>query len=523
MTREEIKKIVQGNDALKSKLFCRGFLITNDFKFDTNEYPFFGLWNEINAFGYRLITHPLTKVHIVQRRDFAVGMIGHALNPLKGTISERLILAELADVIRQRDAFFSLINQLTGVFSLFLITSKGISVLCDAAGLQTVFYSSCGEKCYLASHANIIGDLLDLSVDPFVTSLKKCHTFKFFGNQLPGNISQFKEVQRINPNHFVFFHGKFDQRRFYCPHCDELDVETIYEQVTKILCETMRLIPEKWKRPAISLTGGCDSRTTLACACGVYDKYTYFSYDSQKKESVDAIAALKLSKELDLPFTYYKIPTNDAEFAGIDNYRAVLLWNGGDIRYNNAPDVRKRVFFSSIDDFDVEVKSWVSEIGRARYTKRYNGRCFFGKEPTPRVCTTFYKFLLFNRRIVRATDAVFKSYLDNYFEQDRNKPIPWQDQFYWEWHWPSRDGLNLISEQQYAYEITVPYNNRIVLELLLSVPEQMRIGDDLYSMIRSRLDPRIDKGGALIVDTNHTKVRAVLEDLYYSVNNILPF
>ena len=50
----------------------------------------------------------------------------------------------------------------------------------------------------------------------------------------------------------------------------------------------MALIPKKWERPAISLTGGCDSKTTLACARGNYEKYTYFSYDSQKNELPDA-------------------------------------------------------------------------------------------------------------------------------------------------------------------------------------------------------------------------------------------
>lgn len=46
-----------------------------------------------------------------------------------------------------------------------------------------------------------------------------------------------------------------------------------------------------------------------------------------------------------------------------------LWWNGGGIRINNPNDVRKRILFDIVKDFDVEVKSWASEIGRVYYSK----------------------------------------------------------------------------------------------------------------------------------------------------------
>ena len=56
----------------------------------------------------------------------------------------------------------------------------------------------------------------------------------------------------------------------------------------------MKLIHKKWDKPAISLTGGCDSKTTLACTKGEYENYNYFSYISNDSEEVDAIAAKKI-------------------------------------------------------------------------------------------------------------------------------------------------------------------------------------------------------------------------------------
>ena len=74
----------------------------------------------------------------------------------------------------------------------------------------------------------------------------------------------------------------------------------------------------------------------------------------------------------------------------------------------------------------------------------------------------------------------------------------------------------------FSDDITVPYNNRRVLELLLSVPEEDRIKDSVYTMLRNRLDKRIDAATEAIVDVNHTSSRAKREVLYYNVNRFLP-
>ena len=123
---------------------------------------------------------------------------------------------------------------------------------------------------------------------------------------------------------------------------------------------------------------------------------------------------------------------------------------------------------------------------------------------------------------MRKVDGVFEEYISRFFESADQKAVPWQDQFYWEWHWPSRDGVVLTSEQKYAHEITVPYNNRYILELLLSVPEEDRVKDTVYKMIRDKVSPEIDLACESVVDVNHTSKRAKAEDFYYVINNIIP-
>lgn len=70
---------------------------------------------------------------------------------------------------------------------------------------------------------------------------------------------------------------------------------------------------KKWNRCAISLSGGVDSKTTLASANGLYDKFSYFSFFSKEQELVDAKAARQICNNLGLKHTIYRIPENNNE------------------------------------------------------------------------------------------------------------------------------------------------------------------------------------------------------------------
>lgn len=516
--KNEIVKLLKEHPNYREKLFCRGFIVTDDETLDLRSYPFYGVWEEKRFGRHRVISHPQENVAY----ENAYCMIGHAFNPIRGIKDEKELLQVIAEAKNQNDVY-DFINELTGVFILLKFEEKGLKFLADPIGLQSVFYSYNGENYYISSHCNLIGDFLNLQTDSYIDELRKTKYFKLFGNQLPGNLTQFSKVKRYVPNHVVCIDAGVTERRFYWPHSLNLDKSEVESKLIEVLCATMEMIPKKWRKPAISLTGGCDSKTTLACAVNEKSKYLYFSYDSQENEKSDAEAASKICKALGLDHILYAIPYSDDEISDIDIVRDIISWNCGNIVPNNKNDVRKRAFLAAEEDFDIEVKSWASEIGRSRYTKRYAGRKKFGETPSPRACTTFYKFLFFNRHLVNKTDEIFEEYLDKYFEADKLSPIPWQDQFYWEWHWSSRDGITLTGEQKYSNDITVPYNNRKILELLLSMPEDDRINDAVYSSIRSRLCPQIDASCRNVVDVNHTPIRAKLENLYYFVNTHLPY
>lgn len=522
---EKIRSILEDNPVLKDKLFCRGFYFSNA-KIDMEGYPFYHQWNLYETDGCSLAVHPKQQFYVSKKQGTTLLFIGHAYDPIARQSDEQDILSCLNRLLGEdKERFWDKFDNLTGIFTLIIIRDHKVYLVGDPTGMQTTFYSVRGDRFYISSHTNLLGDLLRLTWDPYVKELVAYKFFPLLGNSLPGDITQFRSVKRLVPNHYVCFDtmGKKRVRRFFTPYKVEGTVEELAEQAADILHTNMELISEKWRKPAISLTGGCDSKTTLACTKGLYDRFSYFSYVSSKPERVDAEAARTICNSLGIDHTIYMIPEDDRCYTNLSEIDEILFWNSGGIRRSHANDVRKRAFFADTEDFDVEVKSWASEIGRAYYSKRFHGRMDFGNRPTPRRCTTLYKFFLHNRKLVRQTDIVFARYLNRFFRQDRERPIPWQEQFFWEFRVPSWNGLVITGEHRYSYDITIPYNNRKLLTILLGVSIEERIEDVLYKKIRDDRNTEIDATGVSVTNLLHTENREKMENLYYTLHSNIPF
>ena len=180
MNRQDVIEVLNRNDFLKSKLFCRGFCITNNSKLDSTKHPFYNGWTKIGLCNQSVFLYHHSKINAFWKEiseSEVLGLIGHAYNPFNGCIDERQILDYLAEVNNSPEEQLQRFNELTGTFILFRVNSNGISFAADAVGLQSVFYSLHKGYYYVSSHANLIGDLLGLEEDPFVTELKKARYF----------------------------------------------------------------------------------------------------------------------------------------------------------------------------------------------------------------------------------------------------------------------------------------------------------------------------------------------------------
>ncbi len=440
---------------------------------------------------------------------------------LEDTIVEKLLL----NFNNSFSLFIDYLNELTGLFTIIMLNKEKMYLFGDCAGMQSSYYDISHNNINISSHFQLIADLNNYIIDDYISKLMNCKFYHYYGPFLPGDLSAYKEIKRLVPNTYIDINlnnNSCEISRFYPYNEDKYKdyaYDELIEKISTTLHNNMVLISKKWAKPAISLTGGMDSKTTLACSNGLYDKFSYFSYISMDGEKIDALAANKICKSLGLKHRIYNInyDVNDVDF---QNTKAVINHNFGQIGLPNDNDVAKRMFFKDTNDFDVEVKSWVSEIGRANYYKKFGKRKMPG-HLTPKQMTCMYKLFITNRKLYKHTTKVFKDYCAKINFGSFPKKYDESDMFLWEVRYGGWGGLVITGEHRYSFDITIPYNNRELLDMFLSLPINSRISDKVHNDIILYMNKKIYDTGITITNYNETKKRMLLEKAYFDINSKL--
>lgn len=520
---DTLKNQLDSRSDLQMYLYCRGFLIT-DTRIPNEVYPFYGNWNCYTVHNYYVYLHKLQKITIYTQDKTTYLLIGHAYNPFSLEADENKILEKLANKKNRIDY----INELTGIFFIGIFNDEEVELHVDASSMQPVCYGYIDDHLYVTSHMRLVGDLLTLKVTDYVTRLVNYRWYHYMmGNYLPGDITCFEELTRLVPNTYVrFVNKRFIVKRFYPSHpidmCqDDEDYQNVINDAAILLKNTMSLIPQKWGHPAISLTGGIDSNTTFAAANGIYDKYTTFSYISMYRESVDAEKAMEISHRFNVPWRKYIVPERNEDVKDFYLFKEILERSEGSIGANPDNDIRKKVTLINSDVCDVEVKSWISETIRA-YAYKYFGRTAFPNNLSARNYTSLYKIFFLNRRLVHETDEYFRQYWEHTKLKEHLFNYDESDFFVWEMMHGAKCGLN-IGVMKTCFEITIPYNNRNLLDLLLRVPLEKRLSDQLHLDLKRVLNPELYDMNIRVVNLNETTRRKRIANIYFTLNSLLPF
>ncbi len=520
-----VREVLQQHPELRNDLFVRGFLVTDSSLVPTEDFPFFGTWQNREMAGVRFYWHSLTGAHFYESDGLSLFLFGHAYNPFTMQTNEQDILARLAE--HWETDFYECLDELTGIFVLGVIKDGRMTFVTDPSGIQSACQGVVDGKFYLSSHSQLIGDVCGLEMDAFVKELTEYKWYgRVMGPYLPADLTPFAAIKRVVPNQtYVWGEGKVTHKRFYpvrelAEHTSSEQYKTAIALAADILRRNMQLVVQKWERPQISLTGGIDSNTTFAAANGLYDKIETFSYLAAEKESPDCEAAKMISEHFSVPWTLYTVPGDNADIPLFEEKKAVLMHNNGYVAATPDHELRKRMVLKEQLDCDVEVKSWVSETVRGYWYKH------FGRQRMPklsaRLYRNLYKMFLLNRGLAHRVDRLFAQYLKDYgYEGVPLQYLP-ADLHFWEVTWGSWGSLN-ISEMKYYSDITIIYNNRKFLDLMLGVPLEKRISDEHHLDIKKILNKDLWNMGIRVVNVHETKTRAFLLNVIFTLNSHLPF
>lgn len=522
---EKVKRVLENFPKYQSKLYCRGFLVTKE-SIDITDYPFYHNW-KIHHFensSYCAYTHYQTGFYVYFNGISSYFLIGHAFDPYHMEEDEYKLLKRLAEADKtSRQLFWQLESDLSGVFTIGVINKDVITISTDCTGMSMTYYGIVRNGIIVSSHSKLVADLFGFEQDPYIKHLISSKFYKYWGTWLPGDLSPYLELKHAIPNFSITYRDGMIYLKRYFPIDKIKEVETDREyglkldEIDEVLINSMKLIARKWpnQRAAISVTGGRDSTTTLACARDCYDQFKYFSYISVNKEKVDAEAAERICQSIGVNHTTYIVPENDDDIKDIEIHRMILECNAGCIGRNNSNDVRKRAFFENIDDFDIEIKSWVSELSRAEAQNKYN-KLKWPRNPSPGYYRSMWKVIV-SPYLIKKSNEIFKEFLEKYYDEKVLSCLPWTDLFYWEFSWPGGEGQFLTAEHKYAYDITIPYNNRRLLKTMFEVPLKKRLDSSIQKDTVHKLEPRIENAGCFVKNLEHTKIWTVMIKTYLSV------
>ena len=510
----EMKSLLDEYPDCRAKLYCRGFLITEDEEQeDLNSFPFYGNWQRVSLTnGYYLNHHKDVKAYVYSDATAVHFLIGHAYNPYTLVSSESEILKALALALQAgKEIYWNKESELTGVFCIGYIMNGEITISTDCTGMQLIFCGSWNGHCYICSHAKLLADRFGFEQTPYIKRLVNSRFYHYWGTWLPADLSPYNELRRILPNFAYRWKKSATSFEFYRYFPNEIihevsqeDAGTVFEYIAQIMRNNLHLIAEKWgNRAAISVTGGRDSTATLASASEDYDVFRYFSYISNPSEQVDAEAAHQICEKLGLPHIIYQIPNQDEAFPNIEVYRKILECNAGCIGTNNKNDVRKRIFFDKNNDFDLEVKSWVGELGRAEAHNKYDMKKWPSK-PTPGYYRCMWK-LIIDPILIHNSNKIFKQFLDTYYNETVLSQLPWMDLFFWEFSWGGGEGTFLTAEHKISYDITIPFNNRKLLSTVFSIPFNQRLDNKVPIKIIEINNKAINHINVNVINASHTK------------------
>ena len=535
ITAEEMKKELDSNPSLQSRLYCRGFLITDMRQDDLSVYPYYGNWKEYsytsNNRSFYFYYHKFVQLYTYEINNKLFFIIGHAYNPFSMKYKEKEILEDLSLVyFDSEEKFWEVESELTGVFCLGFVENDSITVTTDCAGMQLIYHGVIDNYVYFTSHSKLVADFSGLKQTDYIKRLVSNRFWHYWGMWLPGDLSPYAELSRLQPNCKAVFSGNDICVTRYYPtkkiqeSTTEEEYQKTIEELGRILSNNMELIAKKWPelKVSISVTGGRDSMTTLACTNGLYDKYSYFSYISNDDESVDAYAARDILSSLDLEHEIYKIPDEWEGYKDIDVFEKIMECNAGCIGKNNRNDLKKRLYFCSNPPCDIEVKSWVNEIGRGRCYDRFN-KNRFPANTTPSYWRALHKVYFHQIGLMRETDQVFREYFDKYYSNCEFEKLFWVVYYHWEFSWAGGEGVFLTAEHRVSYEITIPFNNRKYLELMLTVPLDKRKSDCIPKDLIKKNNKKIVDTQICINDVSHTKTRAWIERIHLEIFSRMRF
>ncbi|WP_046868959.1 hypothetical protein [Microvirga massiliensis] len=436
--------------------------------------------NDVSVPLGHLQISPDYRCHIAAAEASFLVLIGHCIDLQTPHVSESEIACTL------------LHTALQGGIEMMLTSSDHLvgryTAICYAHGKWTVFNDACATRStyfaedlsIIASHSTILGEILDRE--------PRTQLFRHYRYSLPGNASPVPRV-RVLPANFALDLSSGRLTRFW-PREERVErsVEELIDPLERVLVGTADAIASRWT-PAVSLTAGIDSRTSLAAFRHIPSTVP-FTYDRDAIDAVDVKVAGELCRSLGFEHRRLSVvgreeaPSIYAAVEAMPDYK----------HFDEASAIYVKAF--SGHNY-VHVRSNLAEIGRAFWRKHPVMPTRFSASNWIDIATHQHRRSEpLRQEAVQYMLHEMEAFLDlaGYNVSDPANPLllgydGW-DLVYWE-HRMSTWHAQVLLGSDFAFDTNIIFNSRRALSLLLAAPLKDRIKASLFHEFTNRRCPEI--------------------------------
>lgn len=451
--------------------YARGYLFSQS---PAVEIP--GHWKQMSLFGGTLSWDPRTDLAIAATDDAEVLLIGLAVHTGIRSASPEDIVAHLHRTLAEsRSAYLDTLEDLAGSYAVFDRIGGTVRAQTDATGVRSLFHDSTAS--IVGSHASLVGTNAGTGESRWLSWVEQPGAFEF-----PGRTTEYEDVWLLIPNTEVTLR-RGDISRVGPRPFEPRSVESALEEIVEHVDVQVDLLSTQERPLVVSLSGGVDSRTSLAALLRVKDDIEFFTYlypgeipDHRRSTTHDHVA-VEIGEKYDLRHRVLNLESEPArpprafrEALRISEKRS----HGDDFAWlyhqhfpHDAIHIRSQVNGVGKWFFGMQLQHSASHHldARTMAAKTKRGKALT-KEGAPR------------EAFDRGAEA-FQEYIDT--TELRSVPTGYQlsDMLLWEHRLPQW-GRVKITDSDVTFETYQFFNSRRILQLLLSVPETDRIQLSLF-------------------------------------------
>ncbi|MCD0501732.1 hypothetical protein [Bordetella petrii] len=354
------------------------------------------------------------------------------------------------------------IDKLVGRFAVILMEDSGkIEIQTDAIGLRAVYFSRTSQGVVAGSHAKLVARAANGGE---AVEFRQFYTLGY-----PGINTLYSRVYRLPPNNSLFLDTGELRRFFPTDHIPVTSLEESWDHAFSRAQQVVRGLTLRSERPVlVSLTGGLDSRSTLAATRGIWEKLDFFTYVSGQhpQHELDVLVASDLAAILGLrhQIIAYGHLTPDPKVMEA-------------IKSNSFSIHQRNLSCAYLEHFGshryVHVRTNLMELARSNLFEHHGSHPAFPNGPNSIEKLAEYYCMVGKREPSKQIVEAFTRQFDEANTATALQFVSAWDLFFIE-HRMGAWQAAVVTESDVAFDTIIAFNSREIIKKFIGVPQTIR-------------------------------------------------